>query len=463
MLVGISAAVLGCGAFITLEHTQARSRVERELGEVAQIVGLNSSRPLSRQDHVMAREMMTPLLSDSRVVSAALLDSQGRIFVALNRSEVPGAIDPVDFSEEGARRVGNRTVITRSIGQGRRNLGAVVLETKPALTLKENVRSWIFDLSLAAIVVAIAIVLSLLFEPKISEPVQRLTREADLIVGGAGESARGRSKHRDEIGRLLVGFNDLKGIIDEKDRLLAEANHRLDERVVKRTRELQTEAVRWQQAEAQLRTSLDQKEMLLKEIHHRIKNNLQIVSSLLNLEARQADSEPARASLQSSENRVQSLALMHEMFCHSEDLAEIELGPFLQRMSSYLVSACASESATIHTQISAASVSLGIEKAVPFGLIIHELVANAIRHAFPHQPGPEVRIGVRNSNGTVELEVADNGVGIPETVEWREPTTLGLQLVQGLSQQLGGSLDLVRNGGTTWVLRFPRVSEADGT
>jgi len=197
---------------------------------------------------------------------------------------------------------------------------------------------------------------------------------------------------------------------------------------------------------------VQKKEILLKEIHHRVKNNMQIVSSLLSLQSRYTTDERYTEMFKESQNRIRSMALVHEKLYRSEDLENIDLREYIKDMVNGLVQSYSSYNITV--KIEADDIFLGVDTAVPCGLIINELVSNALKYAFPGKKG-EIKVGLRGSDGTIHLIVADNGIGIPDTVDFRTTETLGLRLVTILAEdQLDGEITLIRDKGTAFHITF---------
>ena len=205
-----------------------------------------------------------------------------------------------------------------------------------------------------------------------------------------------------------------------------------------------------------LRSSLNEKEVLLKEIHHRVKNNLQIVISLMRLESRAFSEERVRAALKDLETRIRAMALVHEHLYHSSDLAKIGFKDYLKGLCEELFRTYRADGGRIALVIDAEAVALDIERAIPCGLIINELLTNAIKYAFPGNRKGVLRVAIRNtSDNEVEIVVSDDGIGIPATLDIRNAKTLGLQLVTTLAQnQLKGRVELERAGGTRFRIIF---------
>ncbi|MDP1832292.1 MAG: histidine kinase dimerization/phosphoacceptor domain -containing protein [Geothrix sp.] len=204
-----------------------------------------------------------------------------------------------------------------------------------------------------------------------------------------------------------------------------------------------------------LRASLDQKDLLLREIHHRVKNNLQVVSSLLRLQASTLEDPALRRALQEAQERIHAIALIHQKLKHAPDFSRLDLPGYVRTLVERLVRSYASVPALIDLQVRVADVEMGPDAPVPLGLILNELVANALQHAFPPGQGGSLDIEIApDERGWIALRVADSGQGLPESVDL-DRGGLGFQLVQALTDQLGGTLELERRRGASFLIRFP--------
>ncbi len=195
--------------------------------------------------------------------------------------------------------------------------------------------------------------------------------------------------------------------------------------------------------------------LLLKEIHHRVKNNLQVISSLFYLQAQRTEQESVRKLLDESRGRLQSIAIIHEKLYRSQHLASIDFGDYLRELTSSLTSAIGVQAPHVDVRIDAAEIFLDIDRAIPCALIVNELVSNSLKHAFPDGRRGRVQIAVRAADSDLELEVTDNGIGLPPDLDFRSVTTLGLQLVASLTKQLHGTVELGRAEGTSFRIHFP--------
>lgn len=198
---------------------------------------------------------------------------------------------------------------------------------------------------------------------------------------------------------------------------------------------------------------LRERELLLREIHHRVKNNLQLISSLLGLNARDLESEAAR-QMEAGRERVRSIALIHEKLYESVDLSDVDLAEYARDLARMVLHASGTHP-EIEVRVQGHDVRLGVDQASPCGLILNELLTNALKHAFPNGRGGSVIIDIRRISGNrVGVTVQDDGVGLPAGVDPRHPHTLGFEVVSTLAEQLDAKLVLEGNPGTAFHLTF---------
>lgn len=212
------------------------------------------------------------------------------------------------------------------------------------------------------------------------------------------------------------------------------------------------------EAEERLKASLLEKEVLLREIHHRVKNNLQIISSLLNLQSRHVEDEPALDMFQESRNRVRSMALVHEKLYRSDDLGKVDFCEYIRSLGRHLFMAYGMNSATVDLEVDVRNVFLDINTSIPCGLIVNELVSNSLKHAFGKKARGKIRVVLQpENNDKFKLIITDNGKGLPEGLDICKTDTLGLQLVSMLVDQLQGTMNIERNNGTSFEVVFKKL------
>ncbi|MCX6684496.1 MAG: PAS domain S-box protein [Methanoregula sp.] len=201
-----------------------------------------------------------------------------------------------------------------------------------------------------------------------------------------------------------------------------------------------------------LNKSLHEKEILFKEVHHRVKNNMQIIISLLNLQARTIDDPVVLKTIKDSQSRIRAMALVHERLYQSGDISSINLKDYIQFLAKGLLSFYGVKPQLIRVTINAPAIRVNIDTAIPLGLIVNELISNAIKYAFPEERRGEIVIDITKDKNDIFLVVRDNGVGIPADFDWRDAKSLGLRLVNSLVEQLQGTIELDRSAGTAFKI-----------
>ncbi len=213
-------------------------------------------------------------------------------------------------------------------------------------------------------------------------------------------------------------------------------------------------------AEKRIKASLKEKEVLLKEVHHRVKNNLQVISSMLSLQAQSVEDQSTLRVLKESQNRIRSMALIHERLYRSPDLAKVGFGVYVRDLATHLVRSYKSESGRVNLIVDADDISLDIDTAIPCGLIVNELICNSLKYAFPNGSEGEIRVEIHSDrvdlsdHERLTMIVSDDGVGLPKDLDLRNTGSLGLQLVNALTDQLEGSMEFCSNGGTEFKITF---------
>jgi len=264
-------------------------------------------------------------------------------------------------------------------------------------------------------------------------PIREITRHfQQLQAGSLDENTRMAPYGNDEIGELVQWFNAFMDTFA--------AQH---------------------EAEAQIEASLREKEALLQEVHHRVKNNLQIISSLLHLQSSRIDDSKITAVFQDSQNRIRSMSLIHEKLYRSQDFTRIDLGEYVQMLTAYLVRSYQINVGLIALEVETDEVYLSIDTAVPCGLLLNELISNALKHAFPSGRQGKIFILLHAEDRKVTLIVGDNGVGIPDIQMVDNEDTLGFQLIETLAQQIGANIQMEVDHGTKFIITFDIPAEND--
>jgi two-component sensor histidine kinase len=226
---------------------------------------------------------------------------------------------------------------------------------------------------------------------------------------------------------------------------------------------LRKKMARLEKSKRQIQASLKEKDVLLKEVYHRVKNNMQFILSLLNLQSQYVKDERAREMLKNCQHRIRSMQLVHERMYQSKESGKIEFAWYIRSLVAYLFRSYIVEPKLISLKIELEDVLLDINTAIPCGLIISELLSNSLKHAFPRNKyqgkgeklNREIHIKLSsNGHGLITLVVGDNGVGLPEEFDLLKTETMGLKLVKDLVDQLNGTISLQRKRGTEFQISF---------
>ncbi len=281
----------------------------------------------------------------------------------------------------------------------------------------------------AAITFSIGSLIAFVFARQITRPVAALRRYAHEVAAGALDH-RVNIKSKGEIGDLAESVNKMVETLVHSQSRLKDS--------IKQT------------------ASLREKEILLREIHHRVKNNMQILSSLFRLQVRRANSEEMRTVLADSEARIRSMGLLHEKLYKSDSISRINLQDYLRSLTNEIMRMSAGRKAPINIQLNAGGMHLGLDTALPCGLIVTELVSNSLKYAFPDKskPGNIIVSISQTEDGEFSLVVWDDGVGLPDDFKPEECKSLGMRLVTMLTDQLHGELYFDGKGGTKTEVKF---------
>ncbi len=264
-----------------------------------------------------------------------------------------------------------------------------------------------------------------------------------IVSGNIGEEAAVNALHQGAYDYVLKDRPDRLG---QSVRNALQQKELLDER---------------KKADEQLRRNLEEKEVLLREVHHRVKNNLSVIASLLNLQSSVIQTpEEALTAFRNSRDRVISMALVHEELYRSRDYARIDMNTYLGNLTRQILSVY-DTGGNIRLSAQAEGIVLNVNTAVPCGLILNELITNAVKHAFPTGGPGDIHIVLRAvDDDCIELSVSDNGIGMPEGFEWQQCGSMGLTLVRLLTEQIRGTLEIFGENGTHCRIRFPKKGEA---
>lgn len=246
--------------------------------------------------------------------------------------------------------------------------------------------------------------------------------------------------------KLMEGeIRSLNTTLEQRVRDRTEALSRVNEA-------LEAEIAQRLAAEKKLQASFDEKVTLLKEVHHRVKNNLQIIASLLNLQSRYIKDESSLAVIRESQNRIKAMALVHEKLYRADDISHISLSDYIRFLGTGLFQFYDARSRGIQFILDIHEVNVDIDAAIPLGLIMNELISNSLKYAFPKGRKGDIAISVKKEGHTLTVVYRDTGIGIPAEMDWRNTQSLGLRLVNTLVDQLNGTVELDRSAGTEFTM-----------
>jgi two-component sensor histidine kinase len=248
----------------------------------------------------------------------------------------------------------------------------------------------------------------------------------------------------DRRGAIIQWVGTCTDIDDRKraEATLKDAHATLERRVHERTSELAA--------------TLREREIMLQEINHRVKNNLQVISSLINMQEREVKDGAVRSALQECRARIQTIALIHEKLYQSADYSSVPFSEYARNLATNIVHVAGVSPTAIALHLEIEPLSLAVDKAIPCGLLLNELITNALKHAFPNARRGTVRVELRRAGDReAVLAVGDDGIGLPAQFDLAQSSSFGVQLVTTLVEQLGGRLEITRSGGTTFSVTFP--------
>ncbi len=260
---------------------------------------------------------------------------------------------------------------------------------------------------------------------------------------------------------LFLNYNKKKRL----NELLAETNEKLEDKVLKRTSELvetnenlRKEITTRKETGNELKLSLKEKDIMLKEIHHRVKNNLQIISSILSIQSRSSESEESIKMFTNTQNRVISMSLVQEQLYSSDDLAYVNFNQYVKSLIDNLFRAYSISTSKMKTIINIKNINLNINTAIPCGLLINEIVTNAIKHGFAGKEKGEIRINMEiDEDNYFHLEISNNGVSLPYGIDVKNPESTGLELIRILIIQLSAEVELINENGVFYKLKFKKL------
>lgn len=452
MIISSTALLLACTVFIFYDQVSYKEVMKQKLNTLAEIIGNHSTAALIFDNEDDAQETLAILLkAEKNILFAAIYDQDDKLFAKYKLSDSDTQSLPPIPNEDGCYFKKNHLVLFRQIFLDNERIGKVYIQSNLG-EIRTRLKRFAFIITLVLFISILAsFILTARLQRFVSEPILHLANVAKKVSQKKDYTIRAEKTSEDELGFLTERFNEMLGQIHEQNIALKQAQTDLEERA----QQLQKELSERKRAGKMIKASLKEKDILLKEIHHRVKNNLQVISSLLYLQSRKIRDKETFEMFNESQNRVKSMALIHEKLYRSKDFMNIDFSEYIKNLTSYLSESYKINAEKINIGVHVENVSLSIDKAIPCGLIINELVSNSLKYAFSDERKGHIEINMDSINhNKVRLAVADNGIGLPKNVKLQNAKTLGLRLVGMLTEQLNGTIDLLRDEGTEYKITF---------
>jgi two-component sensor histidine kinase/HAMP domain-containing protein len=454
--------LLAAIASMSYDNHYTKSSMVQDLAILTDVISSNSTAALAFNNQDDATETLMALRAQKHVTAACIYSQLGNQFATYTNNPIDLIPKNLPIIPNGSRFGENSLEMIRPIKLDGEQIGVVYVQMD-LLILKARMKG-LATAATIMIVLAFTLVFIIVagLQRVISVPILGLASTARQISTEKDYSVRVDVRSADEVGALVKSFNGMLEQIQHRDQELLEAHNKLESRVHERTLELQntnehlrqeiTDRVR---AEDLMAISLQEKEVLLKEIHHRVKNNLQIIASLLSLQASKIADDNTKSIFRDSQGRVKSMALIHERLYRSDNLAEIVFSDYVENLTRFLMSTISGNLGRITITQDIQDIVFGVDTAVPCGLIINELVTNSLKHAFSENENGEIHISCKRiDNNHISLCISDNGTGIKENIDIKNTQSLGMQLVHSLTDQLDGKIQLDNEYGTKFTIEF---------
>lgn len=451
IMVSSSIALLLCsGALAAYGWLANGQALVRRIDTIAEMIGLNSTAALAFDSADDAQETLSALRAEQHIIAAWVYDTSGAVFASYQKTPMSSPPNP---SERGHFFTEDHLHLFRLIQLDEQTIGTVYVMSE----LKERQNQLFSFAGIVALTIGLSLSATFLIgsalRDQISAPLLDLTGKMRRVSNEKDYQVRALKYSQDEVGELIEGFNDMLEQIQDRDLALLNARDDIEQKAD----ELRIELVERHRVEAQIKSSLEEKEVLLKEIHHRVKNNLQVISSLLDLQASNIRDQNTVSMFRDSQSRINSMGLIHERLYQAEDLARIDFADYLKELTANLHHSYVRGGMEVQIDTAADSIYLDVDTSIPCGLIINELVSNSLKYAFPEVKSGHIRIELNKlPDDQLELLVRDNGIGLPEGMDLRKTQSLGLKLVYTLSRQLRGNIHLSGREGTEFKICFPQ-------
>jgi two-component sensor histidine kinase len=407
-------------AFVSYEWITFRRALVQNVTTLAQVVAANSTAALAFRSPADAREVLNALEAEETITAAVLYDHDGEIF-AFYPDNLNPRLFPEHPGQDGHVFEAQNLIVFEPVIQGKERYGTLFFRASLRV-IYNSVRNYaeivlmIFLISFFA-----AFILSTFLTQSISVPVQSLAKAARKVSENNDYAVRVPKVSNDELGMLTQTFNEMLAKIEESD--------------------------------SGLRKAIGEKDVLIQEVHHRVKNNLQVILSLFDMQARHLDNPEALEVFQDCKARIRSMSLVHELLYGSSDLSKIDFRQYIQKLAADLAASYFPLDRHLKTDIDLKHLELDISKAVPLGLLANEVLTNSIKHAFAGHPDPEVFVK-QIPDDKLKIIIGDNGKGLPSDIDLSNAKTFGLRIIRLLAEQLNAELTVQTERGTIYTIQM---------
>ncbi len=506
MVVNVTTLLMGFAAFMVYDRMEIRRTMLGQVSTIADILAYNCSAALLFDDRADASETLAFLKTKPSIVSAWILNAEGHPLARYVRKGTELSKTPPNVEEIGAFFQRGMFHFSKEVLSEGKAIGIVYLQSDMR-DMNELASDHLF---IAVLVLLFSLVFSFLLSMRLQKtiagPITELAALSRTVSKDQNYTVRAQKHGDDEIGNLVDGFNEmLEQIALQNDSLretsksaeesarealrlagrvtqtnleleneirirkdvektLQKHRENLESRVLERTsalreanQKLTMEVEERLKAEKRIRDSLDEKVLLLGEIHHRVKNNLQVISSLMDLTSRRTLNEEAKTVLADARSKIYAMSLVHSQLYRSESFTRIDMAVHIRRLVGSMGQIYTNSYRRIRPKIECTKVYLSVTQAIPCALVLNELISNVYKHAYPEDASGDCLIYMAETDGKrVHFRVKDSGVGIPEDIDIEGTETLGLKLIRNLiRKQLKGEVQFKRNNGTDIRAEFP--------
>jgi two-component sensor histidine kinase/HAMP domain-containing protein len=506
MAINITTLVLAFAAFMVYDRWEIRRTMFDQTSTIADVLAYNCTAALLFDDGADARETLSFLKTKGSIVSAWIFTTQGTLLAGYVKEGLDPPEMPPLIQKDTAVFKNQELNLTKVVRMENEPIGTIYIQADMGQMTKLIKEHFLIACLGLLFSITLSFLLAVRLQRTIANPIVDLANLSRSVSKEKDFRVRAHKYGNDEVGSLVDAFNEMLHQIEQQNASLVQAGesaresagealslaervtqanltleneirirkdvenalqkHRmgLEDRILERTSELRdtnqqlkAEISERVAAEKKIQDSLDEKVLLLGEIHHRVKNNLQVISSLMDLTRRRTLNEEAKTVLADARSKIYAMSLVHSQLYRSESFTRIDMAVHIRRLLASMGQVYTDSYRRIRPVIECDHVFLSVTQAIPCALVLNELMANVYKHAYPEEAKGECRVTMEVLDGKrIHFRVRDNGVGIPEDVDIEGTETLGLKLIRNLvRKQLKGEVWFKNNGGMDIVAEFP--------